>query len=250
MYQTPRSPYRRRLCAPCLVRCSMLTAIGSLLLGAFCGCGAGAYEQRLNNRLAREQKAARFNVLYAPQVLEGLPVSVRIPTAFTKPPMIEGRGQVDVRRVKPGVVTLPALKLTYEMTIKDEKGGQSPYYCYVGAMKAAENQLQEVCNTLRGALTAKPGGDVSDWVDFQGEAPDGHEVTWKKLRCVSQQEFVGADAAGQPKIETTPGVLEIYLHEEKGYVIAIAWRMPKSIEANVDLAQWAPLVAGCASVTK
>ena len=254
MFQTPRSACRRQPRAPCIVRCSILIALGGLVVGTFGGCGAGAYERRLqkglDERITKEQKAARFNVLYAPQALDKVPVSVRIPTAFTVPPLVEEVNQADPRRVKPGLVRLPGLKLTYEMTIKDDKGGQLPYYCYVGAMKAAENQLQEVCNTLRGELTAKPGADVSEWVDFQGEAPDGRDMAWKKLRCVSQQEFVCADAGGQARSETMPGLLEIYLHEEKGYLVVVAWRMPKSLEASVDLTQWAPLVAGCVSVTQ
>ena len=129
--------------------------------------------------------AARFNTLYQQQALEGVPVSVRIPTAFTVAPMIEGRGQVDPRRVTPGIVTLPSLKLTYEMTIKDDKG-QLPYYCYVGAVKATEKPLEDACKTLQAALTAKPGAEVSQWADFDGETPDGHESKWKKLRCVAQ----------------------------------------------------------------
>ena len=45
-------------------------------------------------------------------------------------------------------------------------------------------------------------------------------------------------------------MLEVYLHEEAGHYVLIAWRMPSSIEQQVDLAKWAPLVAGRVSVKK
>jgi hypothetical protein len=250
MFQTPGSA-GRRLRAPSIVRYSILLVAGGLLMGAFWGCGRAEYQRRLDARLEKEREkeraAARFNMLYQPQALEGVSVSVRIPTVFTSAPMIEGRGQADPRRVKPGIVTLPSLKLTYEMTIKDDKG-QLPYYCYVGAVKADEKPLEDACKTLQTVLTTKPGAEVSQWADFNGETPDGHESKWKKLRCVAQQEFTYADANGQTHSENLPGLLEIYLREEKGYLVVIAWRMPTSLETQVNLAQWAPLVAGCVSV--
>ena len=168
--------------------------------------------------------------------------------------MIEGRGTptdshpVDPRRVKPGLVTLPFLKLTYEATIKDDKGGSLPYYCYVGATKAATGQIDNVKNALRGELVGKSPTELSDWTDFQGESPEGKEFVWKKLHCVAPQEFGCNDAPGKTRFETLPGVLEIYLYEDSGYLVFFAWRMPKSIEPNVDLAKWAPLMAGCVSI--
>jgi hypothetical protein len=250
MFQSPGWA-GRRLRAPSILRCSILLVAGGLLMGVFWGCGRAEYQRRLDARLEKEKEkeraAARFNMLYQSQALEGVPVSVRIPTVFTSAPMIEGRGQADPRRVKPGIVTLPSLKLTYEMTIKNEKG-QLPYYCYVGAAKAAEEQFDKDRETLRAELTAKPGAQVSDWEDFKGESPDGRQIDWKKLRCVTQQEFTYNDANGQARSDNMPGLLEIYLREEKGYLVVIAWRMPTSLETQVNLAQWAPLVAGCVSV--
>jgi len=45
-----------------------------------------------------------------------------------------------------------------------------------------------------------------------------------------------------------PGVLDIFLHEEAGLLVVIAWRMPESIEPYV--AKWEPLVAGCVNVKR
>jgi hypothetical protein len=229
-------------------------AIGSLL-GALVGCGAGEYNRLLNVRNEKARTAAKFNELYAPQALEDTAVSVRIPQVFVSPPMAEGRGAaVDPRRLKPGLVTLPFLKLTYEATIKDEKGGTLPYYCYVGATKGNGSQLPEVEKTLRAELAGKSPTVLSDWTDFQGETPDGKEVKWEKLRCVAPQEFACNDASGKTHFETLPGVLEIYLYEDSGHLVFFAWRLPKSVESDEDLpskvhlTKWALLMAGCVSI--
>ncbi len=97
-------------------------------------------------------------------------------------------------------------------------------------------------------MTGKAATELSDWTDFQGEAPDGHESKWRQLHCVAPQVFACQDGAGKVQFETLPGILDIYLHEEHGFVVVIAWRLPKSIEANVNLAKWAPIVAGCVNV--
>jgi hypothetical protein len=248
MFQSPRSPCRR-LSMPSTMRCWLLIGMGSLLMGTFCGCGAGEYERRKDKRVTELLNAAKFNILYQAQALEGFPVSVRIPMAFTSPPMIEGRSQVDLHRIKPNVITLPWLKLTYEMTVKDTKG-QMPYYCYVAATKAADNPLQDVCDALRKELKAKPGNDVTEWVDFPSEKPDGSQDVWKKLRCSGPQEFAYIDSGPMPQahMETLPGILEIYVREDNGYIVLIGWRVPTSIASSVDLAKWAPLVTGCVSV--
>jgi len=163
--------------------------------------------------------------------------------------MVEGRSKVDPRRLKPSLATLPGLKLTYEAFIKDAEGGQLPYYCYVGAVSMANDSGKDPGGSLRGELAGQPANEsLSDWEPFQGETPEGQGSQWKRLRCVAPQEFAYTSQAGRTSLMTLPGVLEIYLREEGGYLIVIAWRMPKNIEPNVGLAKWAPLVAGCVSV--
>jgi hypothetical protein len=179
---------------------------------------------------------------------------------FKDPPLVEGvlvgGKPVDARRLTPTVAKLPGLKLTYEAFVDGPDGGKLPYYCYLGAAEIAgrqardpEKAFKDQCLAVRDELAKQPQYDsLTDWVDFQGVTPEGRGNQWKKIRFVSQQQFVGFSKAGQEQIKTLPGVLEIYLHQEAGYLIAIAWRMPVSIEQKVDLAKWAPLVAGCVSI--
>ena len=70
-------------------------------------------------RAAGRQAAAKFDKLGDPQNVPGTPVSIRIPRAFTSPPLAEGAA--DARRVKPGIVTIPGLKLTYEGFIEESR---------------------------------------------------------------------------------------------------------------------------------
>jgi hypothetical protein len=248
MCQDPGSSCRRRLTSTTPLRCSILLTMGGLLSVVFCGCGAGEYNKLLAARTAKAKSAATFNELYAPQALEDTPASVRIPQVFVTAPMVEGRGNpVDPRQLKPGLVTMAFLKLTYEAYIKDDKGGL-PYYCYVGAIKAAADQLSIIPRAMRAELSNKRTTELSDWSDFQGQSPEGREVPWKKLRCVATQEFACTDTAGKVHFKSLPGVLEIYVHEENGCLVVIAWRMPESIEPNVDVTKWAPLMAGCVSI--
>src|SRR3972149_6811272 len=117
-------------------------------------------------------------------------------------------------------------------------------------MEMGNTKLDAITAALSEELRKQDQSGLTDWVDFQGETPDGKGNQWKKLRFTNQQEFFTIDTTGQERFVQMPGVLEVYLHEEAGYCIAIAWRVPASIEQTVDLAKWAPLAAGCVSVKK
>jgi hypothetical protein len=249
----PRLPVRRRQIAPVTAGFCLLLAAGGAFLGSLCGCGTGEYERRLADRADRAQKQARFNQLKDPQVLEGTAVSVRLPRVFPAAPIFEGgkaKGKADAKRTKPPTGTLPGLMFTYEAFITDAEGGQLPYYCYLGAVNLADAQGKEdPAAKLRGELAGKAGRDaVADWETVQCETPDGQQSQWKKLRYTAPQEFYYAPKSGRATLVTMPAVMEIYLCEEGGYLIAIAWRMPSSIEKNVELDKWATLVAGGVTV--
>ena len=155
---------------------------------------------------------------------------------------------VDLRRVKPTIVTLTDLKLTYE-AFEDVSGGMLPYYCYVGAILRASCQYSDPLGMMRDELAKlNPKGAPPVWTDFQIELGEGQTAQWKKLRFVGPQEFLQIDKSGQRQLNVMPGMLEIYCHDEAGYLFIIAWRMPLSIEEKVGLAKWAKLVASCVSV--
>ena len=219
------------------------------LLLLLCGCGTSEYERRLESR----PTTSKFDELYGPQELPGVPVSVRVPVLFKASPLVEGAlvdgKPIDPRRVKPSLVALPGLKLTYEAFIEDSEGGKLPYYCYVGALNISNNRGPKPENSIHNELAGRPAYEsLTEWADYQGETPEGRGNDWKKVRCASEQDFMYTDKNGKQDFRQMPGVIDIFLHEEAGMLVVIAWRMPKSIEPHV--AKWEPLVAGCVSVKR
>jgi hypothetical protein len=236
----PALPCRRRPNSPF----TFFYSLSALLLLLLVGCGTAEYERRLAARVAKGQAADKYSELGDPQELAGAGISLRLPRAFTSPPLAEGAA--DARRVKPSVANIPGLKRTDEGFIQDSAGGQQPYYCYVGV---TNGPLQDVAAAVKNELGGKQG-KTSDWSDFQGDAPDGAASPWRKLRFDGDQEFCYKNKNGQEEFQTMKGVLEVYLHEEGGQVVIVVWRMPAGIEGNVGLARLAPLVAGSVSVKK
>lgn len=239
---THHLPYSDR----CNSRSTIHLSLAALLLLTLVGCGTGEYERRLSGRTARlqAQAAAKFNELGNPQEVAGTNVSVRLPRVFKEAPLAEGAA--DARRVKPGIVTIAGLKLTDEGFIQDAEGGQLPFYCYVGV---TSDTAQNAIARLQQEVGGKPG-KIVPWADFSVQAPDGQTVKWQKLRFEGNQEFYYKNKAGQEDYPSVPGVLELYVHEEGGQAVIVAWRMPLSIEPNVGLDRLAPLVAGCVTVKK
>jgi hypothetical protein len=190
----------------------------------------------------RAQAAAKLDKLGNPQEVPGTTVSIRIPLALSSPPAAEAR------RVKPGIVAIPGLKLTYEGFIPDQAKGQWSYYCYVGV---TSGPLQKVAAQLRNELAKQSPGGTADWTDVSCETPDGQTTAWRKLRLLGKQEFYYKDKDGKDNYTSkVDSVLEIYLYEKGGQVVIVAWRLPAGIEPEpyVGLGELAPLVAGSVSI--
>lgn len=239
---------KSRLASPCRRRNVLTLVCCSLLMSALTGCGTSEYERRLSERegKVRAQIAAKFNVLNAPQELGGTGVSIGIPRVFANPPLVEG--QVDARRAKPSVFTLPVQPLTHEAFVQDSEGGQIPYYLYVGVVPGT---LPNIANLIQTELSAKAGGKiVAPWADFKGETANGQGNTWRRLRFEVEQDFYYKDKAGQDHFSPMPGTLELYLFDAGTQVVIVAWSMPTSIEPASELANLAPLVAGSVNVKK
>jgi hypothetical protein len=223
-----------------------------LFLFALTGCGTSEYERRLNTGASKAQAESKWNNLYGPQDLADTPVSVRLPKMFTDSPLVVGvpvgGKPVDDRRVKPMLFDFPGLKLTYETLVEDPQAGKLPCYCHVGAVAGAAGQLSAA--VLADLQNKGPFDQQPTWSDFQAETSDGKTIACKKLRVTGQQDFYTLNKAGQEQYQQLPGLLEVYVHEEAGQQVLIAWRMPVSIEGTVALAKWAPVVAGSVSIKK
>ncbi len=235
---------------------SLSRSWGCLLLamGVVAGCGTGDYEKRLETRASRPQTESLYQGLYGALQLPGTPVSIRIPQMFKDAPLVAGSVDkdgkpVDPRRISPGLFELPWLTLTYEGFVDNPQGDKLSYYCYLAAVDKAAKNLPDPAAGWGTELSGK-GGAVVNWAEFQGKSAEGQVIPWKKFRFTGDQEFYSINKAGQGTFVKVPGVLEIYLREDAGQLIVVAWRVPTSIEQQVDVAKWAPLVTGCVTVKK
>ncbi len=208
----------------------------SVLVCLVLGCGTGSYESRIGSR----KTASKADNLPAAEDLPGTKVSIRVPGLLGQPLAEDAN---NAKRVKPGLFTLPGLKRTYEGFVKDSTGGEWPYYCYFGVVEGADAQ------NVTGKIRTELGNNAGDWADFPCETPDGRGTTWKKLRLTANQEFYYKNKDGQGKdLPNTPGLLEVYVHEEAGTAVIVAWRMPAALEASVALADLAKTTAGGMSI--
>lgn len=214
----------------------------SLMTCLLLGCGTGHYEELLSKRKA-DPNAEQLSEL---RELAGTKVSVRVPRRIGAP-VTESQDA----RYKPGIVTIPGLKQTYEAFIKDRDDGQQPYCCYIGVAETTAGPLQELANKLRTELSgqAQPN-QLSEWADYQAETPDGQKVSWRKLRFTGKQPFHYRDKNGQTSVVTMDGTLEIYLREELGSIVVVVWRLPTGIEGKdfANLEELAQQTSGGVSV--
>ena len=63
---------------------------------------------------------------------------------------------------------------------------------------------------------------LDDWIDFPAGAK-----TWRKLRYTGSQEFCVKDKGGTETFQTMPGVFTVYVLEESGQVVIVAFRAPE-----------------------
>ena len=222
------------------------------------GCGTAEYERRLNapkTPVGSGSAATGQHELYAPSPLEGTPFSVRVPTvfggSFREGSVVDGQ-PVDKRRVHPPFLTVPGLKLTYEAFTKDSAGGKQPYYCYLAAVEESSRSQDSLADTIRKEIRGGLGDRAADWQDAQSRSVEGLPTSWKKIRGAADQEFYYVDQAGVKKYVRVPGIIELWMRSQGGYVIIIGWRVPETIAGPnyVGLDQKAQLVAGTVTVKK
>jgi hypothetical protein len=94
-----------------------------------------------------------------------------------------------------------------------------------------------VLDTFKTKL-ASQGQKIEDWVDFPVEPR-----TWRKLRCTGTQDFCVKDKDGKETFSSLPGVFEVYVLEESGSVVILAFRAPLSLEPEIGLEGMARAVA-------
>ena len=144
------------------------------------------------------QRRPRSTSSATPRDVPGTPVSIRIPRAFTSPPLAEGAG--DARRVKPGHRHHPRPEAHLRgLRRRIQVDGQWAYYCYVGV---TNGPLQNVATQLRDELAKKFPGGMSDWTDVSCETPEGQTIQCRKLRLLGKQDLYYKDKDGKEHFPT------------------------------------------------
>lgn len=225
----------------------LLTAGLALLWCVSFGCGTADYEKRLKARVSQIGQESVFAQMHPAQSIPGSPLKVQVPTSFSPSPLGAGGG-VDPRRVQMQVLDPADLNLgemlTFEGFVEDSEGGKTGYYCYVGALNAAEPQAKNLDRLIRGQLQSEFSTGAGRWSAVQCETPEGRATEWQKIDAAGDQEFYYVDKDGKESFRVTGGTVWVFTRREGDYVVLICWRVPTVFERHAGLAQWAPKVAG------
>ncbi len=242
-------------------------AIGSLVFLTFIGgCGAGDYEQRLNDQINKLKSGSKFNLLSPPINVPGTQVSLRVPQksdsnnkafegllsgGFENPPLQEGvlidGKPVDPRRLKPNVIDVSDLKLTFEGFVPDSKEGKQPYYLYV-AVTTRPNRGN--MPRLAQADLASRIENATQLTELTAQTPEGRSIDWKECQATGNQQFyyIKPPTSGEGQIVQLNGTIQLLFHDENDALVTLIWRWPAGIEKSIDFKSWMELVAGCVKV--
>ncbi len=227
-----------------------VAAMSAALLSSILGCGVGEYRSRLEARVGELATASEFVGLYAPQQLGNKPITVRVPQAFTRPPLVAGvevpeeGAPPDDSRVRPGIVDLPGLTYTYEEFVADAEGGEIPYYLYLSAENTTLPGFRDPTRRwLNQVLDRFPIEELA-WEDVDFDTPEGGVVPWRRLQAEGDQTFTYLGKDGERRPVRLPGIFELYYRVEGDWAVTLVWRVPEGIAAHVGLDRWAPIVAG------
>lgn len=233
-----------------------LAAAMTLVASVTCvfGCGVGDYRKRLDARVNELATTDEFTGLYASQPLGDKPIAVCVPQVFKHQPLVAGVAVAeegappDEARVKPGIIELPGLTYTYEEFVADANGGQIPFYLYVGAEDKTQPAFRDRTSGWLKQVQEQFPEQSAAWESVECNSPAGSSTAWQRLRVEGDQDFFYKDKDSKARTVKIPGVFEVYYRTEGDWAVALAWRAPTSIAGHVNVAKWAPLVAGAVSI--
>ncbi|MGD0516760.1 MAG: hypothetical protein ABSA26_04425 [Thermoguttaceae bacterium] len=236
----------------------------ALLLLFFAGCGTSDYEQRLDKRIKELKTGSKFNLLSSPIDVPGTQVSICVPQkndsnkqayenlltgGFEIPPLQEGAAvdgkPIDSRRVKPNVIDINDLKLTFEGFIPDANKGKQPYYLYV-AVSTGPNRVNYSRN-LQAELGSKIN-DATQLADYKAQTPEGRSLDWQECQATGNQQFYYFKSNGEGQPVQLSGIIEMFFHEENDTLVTLIWRWPVGLEKIIDFKSWMDMTAGCVKV--
>jgi hypothetical protein len=243
-------------------------AAGALLFLVFSGgCGTGDYEQRLDRRINELKIGSKFVLLSPPIDVPGTQVSIRIPQkndsnqkSFDNLPKGSSGGfegpalqdsvspdgkPIDPKRLKPNIIEVSDLKLTFEGFVPDSKQGKQPYYLYVAV--STRKTRGNIPKLMQAELTSKIN-DASPLVDLKAETPEGRDILWQECHATGKQLFNYVNLEGQSQFVQLNGTIELMFHEENDALVILIWRWPAGLDKSI-FQTWMEMTAGCVKVT-
>jgi hypothetical protein len=193
------------------------------------------------------------------------PVWLSLPSKLGSPycengKVAAGKGELDPRRALPGefgkLSSLSSWDVTFEVMSGEPNKDQAPCYCYLGAKPVPNgSDPAKIADTIQQEMATVAGMDnISDAVEFPTKPAS--RTPWKKIRWEGKQEFYCGEKNGKAVFASMPGMFEVYVHEEAGFLVLIAGRAPKSVEESMlkepeqSLANLAALIAGSVAVKR
>jgi hypothetical protein len=228
------------------------------------GCGTGDYEQRLDKRINELKMGSKFVLLSSPIDVPGTQVSLRVPqkntsnqkafetlssAGFENPPLQESASPdgkpIDPKRLKPNVVDVADLKLTFEGFVEDQKHGKQAYYLYV-AVTTRQNR-GNIPKRMQADLVSKIQ-DATPLTDLKAETPEARDILWQECQATGNQQFYYVKPDGEGQFIQLNGTVELMFHDENDALVILIWRWPAVLDKSM-FQSWMEMVAGCVKVT-
>jgi hypothetical protein len=220
----------------------------SVVLLCLClGCGTGEYESRIGQHRGGSAAAAGPSLLGPAEDVSGTRVTIHAPLGMTLAP--QGG---DSKRAKPFPFPVPgAQQRIYEGFVTDSQGGQTPFYCNIITLDISKVAGLDPMGMMKGAAAKAPG--APQFSEIQATSPEGKESKWQTARHADKDEFYYKSKDGKENFQQMDDIEEIYVQQESGFFVMIAWRLPSHIEPyiggeGVGLGQLAKAVAGGVTV--
>jgi hypothetical protein len=240
-------------------------AAGALLFLIFsAGYGTDDYEQSRDRRINELKVGSKFNLLSPPIDVPGTQVSLRIPQkndsnqkafedlltgGFENSPLqdsVSPDGKpIDPKRLKPIIVDVSDLKLTFEGFVSDMINGKQSYYLYVAV--ATRKNRGNIPKLMQAELSSKIN-DATPLADLKTETPEGRDVLWQECHATGNQQFYYIKNDGQSQFVHLNGTIELMFHEENDALVTLIWRWPAGMDKSNDFQSWMEMVAGCVKV--
>ena len=251
---------------------NMIMSATALVVSAVLGgCGTSDYERLMDKRIDELKVGSKFNVLSSAVDAPDSPVSLRVPqkndnnkksfenltsAGFENPPLqssapADGK-PYDQRRIKPNVLELSDLKLTFEGFVEDSKHGKQPYYLYV--IVSTRPNRGSIPKQLQADLASKIN-NATQLTELLAQTPEGGEVKWQTCQATGMQPFYyinpppadGNPAAAEGKIMQLKGVIQLLFRDDNDALVILIWRWPASLDKSM-FQSWVEMVAGCVTV--